>query len=181
MINKSTRRKKNYWTKKETELLKDAVSNYGKKWSIIQQKNPEFKENGRTQIDLKDKWRNLNGRSKIMLDSSDYETLNYIIANRHNYQKTSKRKSKTSKRKSKTPKRKSKYIIYSKEGCPYCKDAKELLKSKNILFKEIKITDSNIQNIYKKIDSKTKNYRYFPIIFKNDIFIGGFSELKSNL
>ena len=71
-------------------------------------------------------------------------------------------------------------IYFYKEGCPYCRDAKELLKSKNIPFKEIKVTDSNIEKIYKKIDNKTKKYRYFPIIFKNNIFIGGFSDLNKN-
>ena len=217
MIDRSLRRRKNYWTKKETEILKDAVSKYGKKWSIIQQKYPVFIENGRTQVDLKDKWRNLNGRSKIRLDSGDYETLNYIISER-NYRpkrkskkgskrstksyrrskKTSKRKSKKGSKRSKksyrrskkTSRRKSKkgsmkvskikYTIYSKEGCPYCNDAKKLLKDQNIPFKEIKVTDSNIETIYKKIDNKTNKYRYFPIIFKNDIFIGGFSDLDKN-
>ena len=208
--NNSIKRRKNYWTKNETELLKEAVSKYGKKWSIIQQKYPEFKENNRSQIDLKDKWRNLEGRNKFSLDSGDRETLDYIVSRRikskrpkrskskrskskrsksKRSKRRSKRRSKSKRSKSKRSKskrsksrkiNKAKYIIYSKEGCPYCRDAKELLKSKNIPFKEIKVTDSNIEKIYKKIDNKTKKYRYFPIIFKNNIFIGGFSDLDKN-
>ena len=193
--NNSIKRRKNYWTKNETELLKEAVSKYGKKWSIIQQKYPEFKENNRSQIDLKDKWRNLEGRNKFSLDSGDRETLDYIVSRRikskrpkiskskrpkRSKSKRSKSKRSKSKRSKSRKINKAKYIIYSKEGCPYCRDAKELLKSKNIPFKEIKVTDSNIEKIYKKIDNKTKKYRYFPIIFKNNIFIGGFSDLDKN-
>ena len=178
--NNSIKRRKNYWTKNETELLKEAVSKYGKKWSIIQKKYPEFKENNRSQIDLKDKWRNLEGRSKFSLDSGDRETLDYIVSRRIKSKRPKRSKSKRSKRSKSRKINKCKYIIYSKEGCPYCRDAKELLKSKNIPFKEIKVTDSNIEKIYKKIDNKTKKYRYFPIIFKNNIFIGGFSDLDEN-
>ena len=155
--NNSIKRRKNYWTKNETELLKEAVSKYGKKWSIIQKKYPEFKENNRSQIDLKDKWRNLEGRSKFSLDSGDRETLDYIVSRRIKSKRPKRSKSKRPKRskskrpkrsKSKRPKRskskrsksrkinKCKYIIYSKEGCPYCRDAKELLKSKIFLLKK---------------------------------------------
>ena len=37
---------------------------------------------------------------------------------------------------------------------------------------------SNRQKIYKDVDVLTKTYRYFPMIFKDSKFIGGFSELK---
>jgi glutaredoxin 3 len=238
LVKKSLRRKKNYWSKNETDILKEAVSQYGKKWSKIEKMYPIFNENGRTQIDLKDKWRNLNKNNKIiLLDAGDYETLNYIISRKEkrkspngsrrkspngSRRKSPKKKSKSPngsrrkspkkkykspngsrrkypngsrrkspKKKSKSPngsrrkspkvsKRKTEYIIYSKEGCPYCISAKELLKSNRINFKEIKVTDSNIKKIYKKIDTKTNNYRYFPIIFKNNVFIGGFSDLDKN-
>jgi len=73
------------------------------------------------------------------------------------------------------------YTIYSLDGCPYCEDAKQLLKNNNIKYKEIKVNNKNKDTIYKKIDSKTNNYRYFPIIFKKNKFIGGFKELSNLL
>ena len=68
--------------------------------------------------------------------------------------------------------------IYSKEGCPYCKKAKKLLSDKNISFITIDVTSSNKESIYKQIDSKTNSYRYFPIIFYKNNFIGGYTELS---
>jgi glutaredoxin len=56
---KSPRRERKMWSRQETELLKNCVNTYGKKWAYIYKNYPIFKNNGRTQIDLKDKYRNL--------------------------------------------------------------------------------------------------------------------------
>ena len=48
----------------------------------------------------------------------------------------------------------------------------------NIKFEEIEINDKNKDKIYKEIDFKTNDYRSVPIIFINDKFIGGYTELK---
>jgi glutaredoxin 3 len=71
----------------------------------------------------------------------------------------------------------SKWVIYTKNGCPFCSKAKDLLKSNKILFKNIQITDSNRNEIFKKLDPMTGNYRYFPLIFNKNNFVGGYSEL----
>jgi len=71
-----------------------------------------------------------------------------------------------------------KWTIYTKEGCPYCKNAKELLRNNGYNFKETIVTQRNMSRIYSKIDSQTDSYRYFPVIFLNDKFIGGYSELS---
>lgn len=71
------------------------------------------------------------------------------------------------------------FIIYTKEGCGYCKKAKELLSSKGISYKDIPMTSENKERIYKKIDKLTNNYRYFPIIFREGEFIGGYTELSN--
>ena len=63
-FNNSPKPKKKYWSQEETDILKKAVDIYGKKWSKIQKMYPIFKQNGRNQVDLKDKYRNLTSRSK---------------------------------------------------------------------------------------------------------------------
>lgn len=74
------------------------------------------------------------------------------------------------------------YIIYTKDGCGFCKKAKDYLRTKGKKYKEIIVTEDNKDSIYKKIDFKTDNYRYFPVIFKDKIFIGGYTELeKTNI
>lgn len=241
LLQKSPRRKKKFWRKDETELLIKCVDKYGKHWARIIKNNTIFIENGRTQVDLKDRWRNiLLSRSKknktkvkdtlvlyndkhnaIVFDSGgeeeesdedDYIPLKKIKKSKKKSVKKSKKskskkksvkKSKKSKKKSKKSKKKSKnsksrkkskkksrkkstkrsknsYKIYSIKGCGYCVKAKELFKSKKIKYIEIKVTDENIEDIYKKIDTKTNKYRSFPIIFKNNKFIGGFADLDKN-
>jgi glutaredoxin len=111
--------------------------------------------------------------------------------------KSPKRKSpkrKSPKRKSpkrKSPKRKSpenklldeinkiKWYIFTMKGCKYCSEAINLLSQHNQHFTTQEVNKYNIKDIYSIIDSSTSNYRYFPIIFHNDEFIGGYQELKT--
>ncbi len=98
----------------------------------------------------------------------------------------SRRKSKRTSRKRKrcTCKRsvkRCKYTVYTKVGCGYCRKAKALLRKYGFKYNEIKLTDKNKDEIYAKIDKKTKDYRYFPIIFCNNRFIGGYTELEKKM
>jgi glutaredoxin len=70
------------------------------------------------------------------------------------------------------------YILFTKSGCPYCQKAKELLEAKGQKLKITEVNDSNKEKIYAKIDKKTDSYRYFPVIFNDDKFIGGYTELE---
>lgn len=191
---KSPRRKKKYWKKYETDILIQGVEKYGKRWSTILKIYPDLKNNGRTQVDLKDKWRNIQrskSRSRKVIRKNDggfYKKSKLKNKPRKSLKKSKRKSIKKSRPKSrrKSLKRsKSKtstviYTIYTKDGCPYCKNTKDLLKLNKKKFKEIKVTDKNKEIIYKKIDTKTNNYRYFPIIFKKNKFIGGFSDLDKN-
>ena len=145
---KKSRRTPKRWSSEETETLKKAVAKHGKKWAMIQKIYPVFKNNKRTQIDLKDKYRNLTTRSpkrKKQIVSVEYE-----------------------------------YILYGKESCIYCKEAVQMLKTRNKNYKYVEIkNDKQLETLYNIIDKKTNNYRYFPIIFKNGKFIGGYTELKN--
>ncbi len=64
--------------------------------------------------------------------------------------------------------------IYSKEHCPYCIKAKQLLKSKGISFDEVDVTHN--QELRDKLESET-GWMTVPMIFIGDKFIGGYDNL----
>ena len=59
---------KHFWSQEETEILLKAVLTYGTKWSKILKNNPILVENNRSQIDLKDKYRNILKSKKYIHD-----------------------------------------------------------------------------------------------------------------
>jgi len=71
-----------------------------------------------------------------------------------------------------------KAIVWSKYNCPYCDQAKALLKMKGIAFEEKKIGDG-----YTKEDllEAVPTARTVPQIFLDEELIGGYNELKSKL
>jgi glutaredoxin len=73
---------------------------------------------------------------------------------------------------------KMKAIVWSKYHCPYCDQAKALLKQKGIEFEERKIGDG-----YTKEDllEAVPTARTVPQIFLDNELIGGFTELKEKL
>ncbi|CAH8366086.1 unnamed protein product [Eruca vesicaria subsp. sativa] len=57
-VEPAVRRRKKFWTPEEEAALREGVKEYGKSWKEIKNANPAvFAE--RTEVDLKDKWRNL--------------------------------------------------------------------------------------------------------------------------
>jgi glutaredoxin len=71
-----------------------------------------------------------------------------------------------------------KAIVWSKNGCPFCDRAKNLLKSKNIEFEE-----RNIEKDWSKeqLIEAVPNARTLPQIFLDDQLVGGFTELRAHL
>ena len=71
-----------------------------------------------------------------------------------------------------------KAIVWSKYHCPYCDQAKALLKQKGIAFEEKKIGDG-----FTKEDllEAVPTARTVPQIFIDEQLIGGFTELKKHL
>ena len=67
-------------------------------------------------------------------------------------------------------------IVWSKDSCPYCVQAKALLTQKNIEFEEKKIGDG-----YTKEDllEAVPNARTVPQIFLDGELVGGFTELRA--
>ena len=70
---------------------------------------------------------------------------------------------------------KMKAIVWSKDQCPYCVQAKALLESRGIEYEE-----RNINNGWDKDDLLTAvpGARTVPQIFLDEELVGGFTELK---
>lgn len=90
-----------------------------------------------------------------------------------------------------------KWIIYSLDGCPFCKDAKELLKNNKIDFEDEEFANltpekqkqveadidkqklAKIQDVNEAQRYKDNPFRTFPRIFKSDgEFIGGYNDTR---
>lgn len=71
-----------------------------------------------------------------------------------------------------------KATLWSKYHCPYCDQAKALLKSKDITFEEKKIGDGYTKE---ELLEAVPTARTVPQIFIDDKLIGGFTELKQFL
>lgn len=67
-------------------------------------------------------------------------------------------------------------VVYSKNHCPYCDRAKQLLASYNVAFEERKL-DGDMDAI-KALMEKTA-MRTFPQIFIGDELVGGFDQLNA--
>jgi glutaredoxin len=68
-----------------------------------------------------------------------------------------------------------KAIVWSKDQCPYCDQAKALLKMKGIEFEE-----RNVQTTWtrEQLLEAVPTARTVPQIFLDEQLIGGFTELK---
>lgn len=71
-----------------------------------------------------------------------------------------------------------KAVVWSKYHCPFCDQAKALLKLKGIEYEERKIGDG-----YSKEDllDAVPTARTVPQIFLGEEYVGGFTELKQRL
>lgn len=67
--------------------------------------------------------------------------------------------------------------IYTTPVCPYCNNAKQLLKSKGVEYQEIAMQNLSAED-RASLMQKTNNYRTVPQIFIGEEFIGGFDQLN---
>jgi glutaredoxin 3 len=70
-------------------------------------------------------------------------------------------------------------VVWSKDACPFCVQAKNLLKSKNIEFEERNITDGTWTR--EQLLEAVPTARTLPQIFLDDKLVGGFTELRKHL
>lgn len=69
-------------------------------------------------------------------------------------------------------------IVWSKDNCSYCEQAKSLLKQRNIAYEERKIGHGYTrENLLEAVP----NARTVPQIFIHNQLIGGFTELQTYL
>jgi len=71
-----------------------------------------------------------------------------------------------------------KATVWSKYHCPYCDQAKALLKQKGIPFEEKKIGDGYTKE---ELLEAIPTARTVPQIFIDDELVGGFTELRARL
>jgi glutaredoxin len=69
-------------------------------------------------------------------------------------------------------------IVWSRYNCPYCDQAKALLKQKGIVYEERKIGDGWTKE---ELLEAVPNARSVPQIFLNGELVGGFTELQKQL
>lgn len=67
-----------------------------------------------------------------------------------------------------------KIIVYTTQFCGFCDSAKRLLDQKGLKYESIDIT--NDHELRQKL-SEENSWRTVPMIFIDDKFIGGFTEL----
>jgi len=67
-------------------------------------------------------------------------------------------------------------IIWTKNGCPYCEQAKTELKLRGIDYEERNIQDGWTKE---QLLEMVPNARTVPQIFIDNIYVGGYTELMS--
>ena len=71
-----------------------------------------------------------------------------------------------------------KATVWSKNACPFCDQAKNLLKSRGIEFEERNVSkDWTKEQLLEAVPTA----RTLPQIFLDDAYIGGFTELRKHL
>jgi len=74
------------------------------------------------------------------------------------------------------------YTIYSKSGCIYCTKAKELLQNEKPKLLYVDCDKFLLENKEEFLNQMKKligrEYKTFPMIFKNGVFLGGYMETK---
>ena len=71
-----------------------------------------------------------------------------------------------------------KAVVWSKDNCAYCDQAKALLEQRGIEFEERKIGHGSTRE---QLLESVPTARSVPQIFLNDEFVGGFTELRQRL
>ena len=71
-----------------------------------------------------------------------------------------------------------KAVVWSKDSCPFCVQAKGLLKQQGIEFEERNI---NAGWTREQLLEAVPNARTLPQIFLDDNYVGGFTELRKHL
>jgi len=66
-------------------------------------------------------------------------------------------------------------VIYTKSTCPYCREAKNLLRSKGAPFEEVSVDGDRAGQV--AMAARTGGHSTVPQIFIGDVHVGGCDEL----
>jgi glutaredoxin 3 len=66
-------------------------------------------------------------------------------------------------------------IVWSKDNCPYCEQAKNLLEARGISYEERKIGDNWTRE---QLLEQVPTARSVPQIFLDGVHVGGFDQLR---
>ena len=69
-------------------------------------------------------------------------------------------------------------VVWSKDSCPFCLQAKALLESRGIKFEERNVSKDWTRE---QLLAAVPNARTLPQIFLDDKLVGGFTELRKHL
>lgn len=76
------------------------------------------------------------------------------------------------------------YTIFSKENCPWCVSAKELLSENDEIFTYVDCTSEIAKNRDHVVNTLSRlsgvQIKTFPVIFKGKRYIGGFQDLRKS-
>lgn len=70
-----------------------------------------------------------------------------------------------------------KVLVYSKEKCPYCEQAKSLLTRKEIPYRELDVTRPEVLDQLREL---VPGARTVPQIFIDGKYIGGYTDLVAH-
>jgi glutaredoxin len=73
------------------------------------------------------------------------------------------------------------YFMYSKSGCKFCRMAKELLPDVTVVNIDEYIETDKAKCLNQLATIAEVEIKTFPVIFFNEIFIGGYTESKDHL
>lgn len=69
------------------------------------------------------------------------------------------------------------YLIISKDNCPYCVKAKQLLKLHDIPYDEVNVPEHLSRDEFRAIFTEMNSPLTVPKIFVNNDLIGGYNDL----
>lgn len=73
------------------------------------------------------------------------------------------------------------FYIYGISNCSFCLKTKRLLDDMNIAYEYQEIKQEEKSKFLDDMADKTNNQRTFPLVFHNDKFIGGYTDVDELL
>jgi glutaredoxin len=73
------------------------------------------------------------------------------------------------------------FILYGIPNCSFCLKSKQLLDEMKLLYQYHEINVEKKSEFLDDMAPKTNNQRTFPLVFHQDEFVGGYTELEDYL